>query len=279
LEFRILGTDSRRINMSATLRLPPSGRDFFVYERIVVDLVSTRQVAEEADISQTRVRQIVRRVIEWLGETLPEETELSQAKQLRVGRQIAADRLEAHYREAARKWRSTEQPKFAGLAIRILAAQVRLPVVAGKYEALMADVLEGPLPEEQEPLTKSKTAERRRSKVESREQLTKGSTFDPAPFVPPEADCSAIAAEATSESAAAAFTSAVASSAEPTCDELTAEARAARAAFFAPAQSAHRDDAEAPSTLKITPEELGLSTRRPLTRKERRRRQRALAAK
>ena len=150
----------------------------------------------------------------------------------------------------------------------------------------MADVLEGPLPEEQEPATKSKTAERRRSKVESREQLTKGSTFDvgpstfdPVPSVPPEADCSAIAAEATSESAAAASTSAVASSAEPTCDELTAEARAARAAFFAPAQSAHRDDAEAPSTLKITPEELGLSTRRPLTRKERRRRQRALAAK
>jgi len=158
--------------MSATLRLPPSGRDFFVYERVVLELASTRQAAAEADISQTRVRQIVRRVIEWLGETLPEETELSQAKQLRVGRQIAADRLEAHYREAARKWRSTEQPKFAGLAIRILAAQVRLPVVAGKYEALMADVLEGPLPEEQEPATKSKAAERRRSKVESREQLT-----------------------------------------------------------------------------------------------------------
>src|SRR5262245_43984398 len=135
--------------MTVALRLPPSGRDFFVYERVVVELQSTRQVAEAADISQTRVRQIVGRVIEWLGETLPVDTQLSEAAQLRAGRQIAADRLEAHYREAARKWRSTEQPKFALLAVRIVAAQVRLPVVAGKYEALMADVLEGPLPEEE----------------------------------------------------------------------------------------------------------------------------------
>jgi hypothetical protein len=178
LEFRILGTDSRRNIMSAALRLLPSGRDFFVYERIVVDLVSTRQVAEEADISQTRVRQIAGRVIEWLGETLPADTELSEAAQFRAGRQIAADRLEAHYREAARKWRSTDQPKFAGLAIRIIAAQVRLPVVAGKYEALMADVLEGPLTEEQEPTTKSKTAERRKSKVGSNRPGDRPSTLD-----------------------------------------------------------------------------------------------------
>jgi hypothetical protein len=265
--------------MSATLRLPPSGRDFFVYERVVLELASTRQAAAEADISQTRVRQIVRRVIEWLGETLPEETELSQAKQLRVGRQIAADRLEAHYREAARKWRSTEQPKFAGLAIRIIAAQVRLPVVAGKYEALMADVLEGPLPEEQEPATKSKAAERRRSKVESREQLTKGSTFDPTPSAPPVKDCSVHATNSAAAAESAASTSDATPSATPTCDALSAEARAARAAFFAPAQSLACDEAEATPTLKITPEEIGLSTRRPLTRKERRRRQRALAAK
>jgi hypothetical protein len=267
------------------MRLPPSGRDFLVYERIVVDLASTRQVADEAKISQTRVRQIVGRVIEWLGETLPADTELSEAAQFRAGRQIAADRLEAHYREAARKWRSTDQPKFAGLAIRIIAAQVRLPVVAGKYEALMADVLEGPLPEEQEPTTKSKTAKRRRSKVESREQLTKGSTFDigpstfdPAPSVPPVKDCSVPATNNAAAAESAAPASAAVPSAAPTCDTLTAEARA-RAAFFAPAQPPDRDDTDATPMLKITPTELGLTTRRPLTRKERRRRQRALAAK
>ena len=57
--------------MSVSLKLPPSGRDFLVYQRIVVDSASTRTVAEEVRISQTRVRQIVLRVMQWLVETLP----------------------------------------------------------------------------------------------------------------------------------------------------------------------------------------------------------------
>jgi len=270
--------------MSAALRLPPSGRDFFVYERVVVDLQSTRQTAEEAQISQTRVRQIVRRVIEWLGETLPEDTQLSEAAQFRAGRQIAADRLEAHYREAARKWRTTEQPKFAGLAIRIIAAQVRLPVVAGKYEALMADVLEGPLPEEEpQPLQpKSQTVERRKSKAESQEeQAAAKSTCDirTATFDPPNADCSATTLHTASGPESTAAGSAAEPSPASTSDDLTLEARAARAAFFGPAHSADHDGAATTPTPPLTPQELRLLPRRPLSRKERRRRQRALAAK
>jgi hypothetical protein len=257
--------------MSAAMRLPPSGRDFFVYERVVVELQSTRQVAEEAEISQTRVRQIVRRVIEWLGEALPADTQLSEAAQLRAGRQIAADRLEAHYREAARKWRSTELPKFAMLAIRIVAAQVRLPVVAGKYEALMADVLEGPLPEEE------KSKSRGPRGTSPTKSASHSAPTQPAEAAsPPEADCSAAAAEATAASASASPESAAASSAEPTSDPLDADARAARAAFFGPAQAEDRPSSLTP---KMTPQELGILTRRPLSRKERRRRQRALAAK
>ena len=52
--------------MSTSLRLPPSGRDYRVYQRVVVDGASTWKTAEELKISQTRVRQIVRRVAEWL---------------------------------------------------------------------------------------------------------------------------------------------------------------------------------------------------------------------
>ena len=33
--------------MSASVSLPPSGRDFLVYHRVVVDAVSTRAVAAE----------------------------------------------------------------------------------------------------------------------------------------------------------------------------------------------------------------------------------------
>jgi len=269
--------------MSAALRLPPSGRDFFVYERVVVDLQSTRQTAEEAQISQTRVRQIVRRVIEWLGETLPEDTQLSEAAQFRAGRQIAADRLEAHYREAARKWRTTEQPKFAGLAIRIIAAQVRLPVVAGKYEALMADVLEGPLPEEEpQPLQpKSQTVERRKSKAESQEQLTQGSTCDirPSTCDPPNADCSAELANTPSSPNATAAAADAAPAAITISGDLDPEARAARAAFFGTAHSADHDNAATTPAPPLTPQALRLLPRRPFSRKERRRRQRALAAK
>jgi hypothetical protein len=261
--------------MSVALRLPPSGRDFFVYERVVLELKSTRQAAEEAEISQTRVRQIVRRVIEWLGETLPEETELSQAKQLRVGRQIAADRLEAHYREAARKWRSTEQPRFAGLAIRIIAAQVRLPVVAGKYEALMADALEGPLPEEE---SRSPTPSGTRSAKSAASRGTAAAKLAE-PVSPPEADCSAPAAETASEPESMTAISAAAPSAEMTSDDLDAEARAARAAFFNPAHPVDSQRNSSPLSEPITAKGLGLIPRRPLSRKERRRRQRALAAK
>ena len=49
--------------MSVSLTLPPSGRDFLVYQRLVVESASTRAVAEEIGISQTRVRHAGSRAI------------------------------------------------------------------------------------------------------------------------------------------------------------------------------------------------------------------------
>src|SRR5262245_55666891 len=103
-------------------RLPPSARDFFIYQRVVIDLASTRQAAQDAGISQTRVRQLVRRVIDWLADTLPGETEATSAAYLRVAQHLAADRLEHIYQNTARKWETTEQCKFASLALRVIQA-------------------------------------------------------------------------------------------------------------------------------------------------------------
>src|SRR5438132_511697 len=106
--------------MSASVSLPPSGRDFLVYHRIVVDTASTRLVAEEAKISQTRIRQIVQRVMQWLVETLPAETELSEAAKIKLGQHIAADRLERFYGESNQAWRQTAEMKYANLCCRVL---------------------------------------------------------------------------------------------------------------------------------------------------------------
>ena len=80
--------------MSVSLPLAPTRRDFIVYQRIVVDHASTWTVAEELHISQTRVRQLVKKVLHWLAQTLPTDSDLDDAAMLRVGQHIAADRLQ-----------------------------------------------------------------------------------------------------------------------------------------------------------------------------------------
>ena len=87
--------------MSTSLRLPPSGRDYGVYRRVVVDGASTWKTAEELKISQTRVRQIVRRVAEWLAQTFPSDADLTEEALLRLGQHVAADRLQAGARRSA----------------------------------------------------------------------------------------------------------------------------------------------------------------------------------
>jgi hypothetical protein len=134
--------------MSVSISLPPSGRDFVVYHRIVVDAASTRAVAEEEKISQTRVRQVVKRVMQWLVETLPTDNELSEAAKLSLGQHIAADRLERFYVESNRAWTQTTQPKSANLCIRVIAAQSKIPALPRTLEALAMDAILGPLPDE-----------------------------------------------------------------------------------------------------------------------------------
>ncbi len=73
----------------AALKLPPSVRDFQIYRYVKFDCNSTRDAAEEFDISQTRVRQLIARVGEYFIETVPQE-EGDDEKEVRLA---AAERL------------------------------------------------------------------------------------------------------------------------------------------------------------------------------------------
>jgi hypothetical protein len=125
--------------MSSTTKLPPSERDLEIYEAVHIAGCSTRSLAAKYRISQPRVRQIVRRVVEWLAEVLPPQTEVSKEKETHLARQIAADRFQFQLEEATRYWRKTKETKYASLRIRLTTAQARLGVVGGRLSALVPD--------------------------------------------------------------------------------------------------------------------------------------------
>lgn len=131
--------------MSAACKLPPSERDFEVFFKVMFHSVSTWQAAEFFNISQTRVRQIVTLVGDWVAEHLPDLSEADLAKQVRLARHIAANRLEHQYESAMNIWNAEFNPKYLRQATRIAATQARLGIVAGRVHALAADVTAGPL--------------------------------------------------------------------------------------------------------------------------------------
>ena len=55
--------------MSVSFNFPPIHRDFQVYQRVILEAATTRQAAADFSVSQTRIRQIVQRVSQWLAET------------------------------------------------------------------------------------------------------------------------------------------------------------------------------------------------------------------
>jgi hypothetical protein len=162
--------------MTATFRLPPTDRDFEIYQAVQIDGQTTRAAAETHNLSQTRIRQVVCRVIEWIAETLPAETDLGQAKAVQLARHIAADRFQSYLEQAMDLWRKEASPKHMGTLLRITFAQVRLGLVSGQIGGLIADAIEG---EEVQGPT---------SKVQSRTLDLGPETLDDSP--PPSGDCS-----------------------------------------------------------------------------------------
>ena len=85
--------------------LPPSERDFEVYSRTAVEGRTTREVAAEFNISQTRVMQLRVKVAEWIGTHLPATGLLDPAERLRVAQTLACEQLQYQYEEAMEAWR------------------------------------------------------------------------------------------------------------------------------------------------------------------------------
>jgi hypothetical protein len=122
--------------------LPPTERDAKIYRLIVNDGVSTREAAAASGVSQTRVRQIVQRVVRWLAETLPaEHGDISPEAALRLAQCMAAERYQMFYSEAMNGWRQTGLAKYANLAFRATAAQARLPALLSTIDGLLADAI------------------------------------------------------------------------------------------------------------------------------------------
>jgi len=262
---------------------PPSGRDFLAYQRVVVDAASTRTVADELQISQTRVRQIVRRVIDWMQQNLPEDNEMSEAAQLRVARHIAADRLERYFCEADCAWRQTGQIKYANVVLKVISAQIKLPAMAGTIEALAMDAIIGPLPEE---VGQTFLSAKENDELKDNTSLsTKSAPAKPVAshhkmadknvcptFPPPPRDCSPNTPPQPPAAENSAPPAAIMPTPQTPSDDLPPTKSAARKAFLASAHSSNDNgDNTAVTELRITPQTLGLSAKKHLNRRERRR--------
>jgi len=176
-----LTPDSRPLTADSS-RLPPSQRDFEIYQQHVIASVSTRDAAERHGISQTRVRQIVQRVCDWLADTLPAKDEVERAKEARLAQHIAADRLQHHYGEVLVFWRQTNDPKYMRQTVRMVLALARLGIIPGTTEALFADVQDmiSEADRDGEAPAEPNSFEPQEARRESR------------PPAPPSADCSPV---------------------------------------------------------------------------------------
>src|SRR5262245_22686650 len=101
-------TSPRRNAMSVTFKLPPSGRNFEVYEAVIVGGKSTHEAAQRFGLSQTRVCQIVKRIQAWQTQVLASDEHLTDEEQLRLAKSIAAHRLNHLYCEVMSAWRRSQ---------------------------------------------------------------------------------------------------------------------------------------------------------------------------
>src|SRR5436189_2109499 len=167
--------------MSESRKLPPTDRDFEIYEAVHLTGCSTYMLADRYNISQTRVRQIIRRAVEWLGEVLPPQAKVAKEQEIRLARQIAADRFQLQFERLTDLWNETQDAKYFSLRIRLTTAQARLGAVGGVAAGLAADAIEGiPVPAYQPPAEPSVG----RGSPDPAPSLTEGFPSDTAPSEP-----------------------------------------------------------------------------------------------
>jgi hypothetical protein len=87
--------------------LPPSERDFEVYQLTVVEGVSTREAARQLGLSQTRIVQLRDRVCDWIATHLPDQSHLSKEERLGGAEYAAVEQLRFLYALAVDAWRES----------------------------------------------------------------------------------------------------------------------------------------------------------------------------
>jgi len=80
--------------MATNLRLPPSGRDFEVFEAVILGGKTTREAAQTLRLAQTRICQIVERMRQWHAEVLPAQSGHSPERLQQLAKSVAAGRLD-----------------------------------------------------------------------------------------------------------------------------------------------------------------------------------------
>jgi hypothetical protein len=129
-------------SQSPLAQLPPSERDFQVFEEIAADGLSTREVAAKHHLSQTRIMQIHRKVALWMA-TMPTEPQMTSVEQIRVATEVAVMRIDKLYSEAMRAWTASQQPQaecrgIPGSEMRTLTSRYGDP----RYLAMAARMAE-----------------------------------------------------------------------------------------------------------------------------------------
>ena len=232
-------------------KLPPSVRDFEIYQCAALQGHSTRDTAFRFGLSQTRVRQVLARVVEFLVQAVPGELpERSKEQRLYVAEQLARMHLEHLYGQALAMWEHSksetrENPAALGkicylsVAARIVSVMAKVPVhelpqfrtdpdetqAEDDYDRLVAEFAK--LPDKPDDGTDDPNE---RCQNEN----------------PPVRDCSA---EPVSREPASQSDSVVSNTGDATCNLPSDPREAARRDFFAPAHPA----AEAPDSLACEP--------------------------
>jgi hypothetical protein len=142
---------------SSLPKMPPSARDFALYEFVAAQSKTTREAAEEFGISQTRVRQVLAKVVEFLVEALPgDDGEHTAEQKLAAAERLANMRLDYLYGESLSEWRRSREATagpvplgkvcYLNQAVRVAVAAARLPMRALSLQTIQASDQEPPTP-------------------------------------------------------------------------------------------------------------------------------------
>jgi hypothetical protein len=92
---------------------PPTERDWYLYEAVQIEGLSSRQAAQRFGISQTRVQQIRRQMTEWLAVIAGPEAGLSPTERICAAIDLAERRCNFLYSEAMEAWRASQEPQVS----------------------------------------------------------------------------------------------------------------------------------------------------------------------